>query len=97
MTELIIPSEGPAPEDLKERKLDQIARKTVLSLLNKLQHGRITITENYNRFSFGEESPTAFCRPISVFIIRNFIAAFYLAAALVLLKLIWKDCGRRMT
>ena len=59
MTELIIPSEGPAPEDLKERKLDQTARKTVLSLLNKLQHGRITITENYNRFAFGEESPTA--------------------------------------
>jgi len=59
MTELIIPSEAPALGELKERRLDQTARKTVLSLLNKLQHGRITIIEDNHRYSFGEESSTA--------------------------------------
>ncbi|MGB5749875.1 MAG: cyclopropane-fatty-acyl-phospholipid synthase family protein, partial [Desulfobacterales bacterium] len=59
MTELIIPSEAPALGELKERRLDQTARKTVLSLLNKLQHGRITIIEDNHRYAFGEESPTA--------------------------------------
>ena len=37
MTELIIPSEAPALSELKERKLDHIARKAVLSLLNKMR------------------------------------------------------------
>ena len=56
MTELIIPSEAPAPSELKERKLDQIARKALLSLLSKLKHGRITLTEDNQRYPFGEES-----------------------------------------
>ena len=56
MTELIIPSEAPSPGELKERRLDKTARKTVLALLNKLEHGRITIIEDNYRYSFGEES-----------------------------------------
>ncbi len=56
MTELIIPSEAPAPSELKERKLDQTARKAILSLLSKLKHGRITLTEDNQRYPFGEES-----------------------------------------
>jgi cyclopropane-fatty-acyl-phospholipid synthase len=59
MSELIIPSEAPAPGELKERKMDQIARKSVLALLNKLQHGRVTITEDGHQFAFGEDSDTA--------------------------------------
>jgi cyclopropane-fatty-acyl-phospholipid synthase len=59
MTELIIPSEAPALSELKERRLDQTARKTVLSLLNKLQHGRVTIIEDNHRYAFGEESSRA--------------------------------------
>ena len=59
MTELIIPSEAPALNELKERKLDHIARKAVLSLLNKIKHGRITIIEDHQRTPFGEKSPTA--------------------------------------
>ncbi len=58
MTELIIPSEAPALSELKERKLDHIARQAVLSLLNKLKHGRLTIIENNHRKSFGEASQT---------------------------------------
>ena len=59
MTEMIIPSEAPALSELKERKLDHIARKAVLSLLNKLKHGRITIIEDHQRYPLGEKSPTA--------------------------------------
>jgi cyclopropane-fatty-acyl-phospholipid synthase len=56
MTELIIPSEAPALGELKERKLDQIARRSVLSLLTKLKHGRMTIVEGNHRHPFGEKS-----------------------------------------
>ena len=59
MTELIIPSEATDLSELKVRKLDHIARKAVLSLLNKLKHGRITIVENNQRYTFGEKSLTA--------------------------------------
>jgi len=55
MTELIIPSEAPALSELKERRLDKIARKSILSLLNKLKHGRITIIEDGQQLVFGEE------------------------------------------
>ena len=57
MTELIIPSEATAPNDLKVRKLDHIARRALLSLLNKLVHGCITIIEDNRRYTFGEDSP----------------------------------------
>ena len=59
MTELIIPSEAPAPSELKERKLDHIARKAVLALLNKIKHGRITIIEDHQRTPFGQKSNTS--------------------------------------
>ena len=58
MTEMIIPSEATALSELKERKLDQTARKAVLSLLTKLKHGRITLIEDNQPYSFGEESST---------------------------------------
>ena len=56
MTEFIIPSVAPAPSDLKERRLDRMTRKTVLSLLKRLTLGRITIIEKGQQFVFGEES-----------------------------------------
>ncbi|MBW2483383.1 MAG: class I SAM-dependent methyltransferase [Deltaproteobacteria bacterium] len=59
MTELIIPSEAPALSQLKERRLDKIARKAVLSLLNKLQHGRITLIEDGQQLVFGEDVSAA--------------------------------------
>ncbi len=59
MTEMIIPSEAPALSELKERKLDHIARKAVLSLLEKLKHGRITLIEDNHRYPSGDESHTA--------------------------------------
>ena len=59
MTELIIPSEAPALSQLKERRLDKIARKAVLSLLNKLQHGRITLIEDGQQLAFGEDVSAA--------------------------------------
>ena len=59
MTELIIPSEAPDLSELKKRKLDHIARKAVLSLLNKIKHGRITIIEDNQRFAFGQKSHTS--------------------------------------
>ncbi len=59
MTELIIPSEAPALSELKERKVDHIARKAVLSLLNKLKQGRITIIEDDQRTPFGDKSNTS--------------------------------------
>ncbi len=67
MTELIIPSEAPALSELKERKLDHIARKAVLALLNQLEHGRITIIENNQRYPFGEESPTSLQAAVTVY------------------------------
>jgi cyclopropane-fatty-acyl-phospholipid synthase len=59
MTELIIPSEAPALSELKERKLDRIARRSVLSLLTKLTHGRMTIIEGDDHLSFGQKSETS--------------------------------------
>ena len=56
MTEMIIPSEAPALNELKERKLDHVARKAVLSLFKKLRCGRLTIIEGNQRHSFGEAS-----------------------------------------
>ena len=54
MTELIIPSEAPELSQLKERSLDRLARRAILSLLTKLVYGRITIIENSQRHAFGE-------------------------------------------
>ena len=59
MTEMIIPSEAPALSELKEGKFDHFARKAVFSLLKKLTHGRISIIEDNQTFSFGNDSLTA--------------------------------------
>ena len=64
MVELIIPSEAPALSELKERKSDHIARRTVFSLLNKLRYGRIEIIEGKHRYLFGEESHPSSLRAI---------------------------------
>ena len=56
MTELIIPAEAPDLNELKERRLDRIARRAVLSLLKRLAHGRITLIENSHRHHFGKDS-----------------------------------------
>jgi len=54
MTELIIPSEAPAPNKLKERKLDHVARNAVFSLLSNVRHGRIAIIEDNQRHVSGD-------------------------------------------
>ncbi len=54
MTELIIPSEAPALNNLKERKRDHLARKAVLSLLSKVKHGRVAIIEDNQSHVSGE-------------------------------------------
>jgi cyclopropane-fatty-acyl-phospholipid synthase len=56
MTGLIIPSKAPELSELKERRVDRMARKAILSLLKRLVHGRITIIENRHRYNFGEQS-----------------------------------------
>jgi cyclopropane-fatty-acyl-phospholipid synthase len=56
MTELIIPSEAPDLSQLKERRVDRVARGAILSLLKSLVQGRITIVENHHRYAFGEQS-----------------------------------------
>jgi cyclopropane-fatty-acyl-phospholipid synthase len=56
MTELIIPSEAPELSELKERRVDRMARRAIFSLLKRLIHGRITIIENSQRYHFGEPS-----------------------------------------
>ena len=56
MTELIIPSEAPELSELKERRVDRMARRAIFSLLKRLVHGRITIIENSQRYHFGEPS-----------------------------------------
>ncbi|MGD2271614.1 MAG: cyclopropane-fatty-acyl-phospholipid synthase family protein [Desulfobacterales bacterium] len=58
MTELIIPSKAPELGELKERRVDRMARRAVLSLLKRLVYGRITIVENRHRFDFGGQSNT---------------------------------------
>jgi cyclopropane-fatty-acyl-phospholipid synthase len=56
MTELIIPSEAPDLSQLKDRRVDHVARRAILSLLKRLVHGRITIVEDRQRHPFGERS-----------------------------------------
>ena len=56
MTELIIPSEAPELSELKERRVDRMARRAIFSLLKRLVQSRITIIENSQRYHFGEPS-----------------------------------------
>jgi len=56
MTELIIPAEAPDLNQLKERRMDRIARRVVLALLQKLVHGGLKLVENGHRHDFGKKS-----------------------------------------
>jgi len=56
MTELIIPAEAPDLAELKERYIDRIARRALLSLLKRMAYGRITLIENDQRRRFGQDS-----------------------------------------
>ncbi|MFC1875712.1 class I SAM-dependent methyltransferase [Thermodesulfobacteriota bacterium] len=53
MTDFIIPAEAPDLDELKTGKLDRFARLTVLSVMKKLQFGRIRIIEDPDQHSFG--------------------------------------------
>jgi cyclopropane-fatty-acyl-phospholipid synthase len=54
MADVIIPAETPALKERKEGALDHIARKTVLSVLNKLKFGCIRIIDGNQRHVSGE-------------------------------------------
>ena len=54
MTELIIPAEAPDLNKLKERRIDLLARRVVISLLDKLRYGRITLVEDRRQYQFGQ-------------------------------------------
>jgi cyclopropane-fatty-acyl-phospholipid synthase len=56
MTELIIPAEAPDLKELKERRMDRIARRAIFVLLKGLVHGRLMLVENNNRYQFGKKS-----------------------------------------
>jgi cyclopropane-fatty-acyl-phospholipid synthase len=56
MTELIIPAVAPDLNELRERRMDRIARRAIFTLLEKLRHGEITLVENNQRYHFGEKS-----------------------------------------
>ena len=58
MTEFIIPAEAPKLSELKERRMDLIVRRAIFALLDKLQHGRITIVEKSRQYQFGNPSDT---------------------------------------
>jgi cyclopropane-fatty-acyl-phospholipid synthase len=59
MTEFIIPAEAPNPGELKAGKLERLARRTVLSVLDKLKFGRIRIIEDHDNLTFGEDASSA--------------------------------------
>jgi len=56
MTELIIPAEAPDLNELRERRVDHIARRTILTLLKRLAHGELTLVESGQRHHFGKMS-----------------------------------------
>ncbi len=56
MTELIIPAEAPDLNQLRERRIDHIARRTLLTLLKRLAHGELTVVESGQRHHFGKMS-----------------------------------------
>ena len=53
MTEFIIPAEAPALNELKTSRLDNLARRTVFSMMVKLKYGRIRIVEDNQSHLFG--------------------------------------------
>jgi len=53
MIDLIIPAEAPALNELRTGKMDHMARKTILAIMNKLKYGCLTIVEDAQRHVFG--------------------------------------------
>ena len=66
MTELIIPAEALDLSKLKERRLDQMARRAVFAQLKKLVSGRINLIEQGDRFEFGDGAGRPLCARITV-------------------------------
>ena len=56
MKETIIPSHWPAPEGAKPRALDRVARKVILSLLKRLDRGKIILQEGDIQQRFGNKT-----------------------------------------
>lgn len=56
MTERIIPAAAPALERLKTRSLDRFSRRILLSLLERLEHGRLKLIDGRERYAFGRTS-----------------------------------------
>jgi cyclopropane-fatty-acyl-phospholipid synthase len=56
MKETIIPSERPAPDKVTPSAFDGLARKTLFSLLERLDRGIITLREGDRHKSFGKQS-----------------------------------------
>jgi cyclopropane-fatty-acyl-phospholipid synthase len=54
MTELIIPAEALDLNELSERRIDRIARRTILKLLKKLAHGQLTLVDGGRHHHFGK-------------------------------------------
>ncbi|MGD9290256.1 MAG: cyclopropane-fatty-acyl-phospholipid synthase family protein [Desulfobacterales bacterium] len=54
MSELIIPAEAPDLNQLSERRIDRIARRTILTLLKRLDHGQLTLVEGGQRHLYGK-------------------------------------------
>jgi cyclopropane-fatty-acyl-phospholipid synthase len=82
MTELIIPSEAPELSQLKERYVDRMARRAILSLLNKLVHGRITIIENNHRYLYGEPSDQSFLQAVITVHHRQFYTRIFFGGSI---------------
>jgi cyclopropane-fatty-acyl-phospholipid synthase len=57
MTEFIIPTEAPTLHELKTSRLDNLARRTIFSVMNKLKFGCIHIVEDNQSHVFGETDP----------------------------------------
>ncbi len=53
MTEHIIPADLPVPDRLKVRSLDRFSRRILLSLLERLEHGRLCLVDGQERHVFG--------------------------------------------
>jgi cyclopropane-fatty-acyl-phospholipid synthase len=56
MTEHIIPAAAPALESLKTRSIDRFSRRILLSLLERLEHGRLNLVDGRERYAFGRTS-----------------------------------------
>jgi cyclopropane-fatty-acyl-phospholipid synthase len=56
MTAHIIPAEAPAAENLKVRSLDRFARRILLTLLERIERGRLVIVDGAERVAFGRAS-----------------------------------------